>query len=91
MTSNAEHKERLSGFIHGPIPYKPPVYCEYFDDFDQAIAREKEIKRLTRRQKVKLIESSNPESSPSGTRIPPRGSHACGNDRGAYPCAIYAM
>ena len=36
------------------------VYCEHFGDIDRAIAREKEIKRLTRRPKVKLIESSNP-------------------------------
>ena len=37
------------------------AYFEDFIDIDQAIAREKEIKRMTRRQKIKLIESLNPE------------------------------
>jgi hypothetical protein len=37
------------------------VYFEHFSDIDQAIAREKEIKSMTRRQKIKLIESMNPD------------------------------
>jgi putative endonuclease len=36
------------------------VYCEEFSDIPQAIAREKEIKSITRKQKLKLIESINP-------------------------------
>jgi putative endonuclease len=36
------------------------VYFEEFSDVNAAIAREKEIKRLTRKRKIKLIESLNP-------------------------------
>ena len=36
------------------------VYCEQFSDITQAIGREKEIKSMTRKQKIKLIESINP-------------------------------
>ena len=55
-----EHKEGLPGSFTARYHINRLVYCERFGDIDQAIAREKEIKRLTRRQKVKLIESSNP-------------------------------
>jgi putative endonuclease len=37
------------------------VYFEEFSESNQAIARAKEIKSVTRKQKLKLIESSNPE------------------------------
>jgi len=37
------------------------VYFEEFSDINQVIAREKEIKSMTRRQKLRLIESMNPE------------------------------
>jgi putative endonuclease len=37
------------------------VYFEYFTDISQAISRETEIKHMTRRQKIKVIESMNPE------------------------------
>jgi putative endonuclease len=37
------------------------VYFEEFSDINQAIAREKEIKSITRRQEIKLIQSMNPE------------------------------
>jgi len=40
---------------------KQLVYFEEFSDINQAIGREKEIKSMTRRQKIKLIESLNPE------------------------------
>jgi len=36
------------------------VYFELFGDINVAIAREKEIKRLTRKRKIGLIESLNP-------------------------------
>ena len=36
------------------------MYFEEFSDINQAIGREKEIKSMTRRQKIKLIESINP-------------------------------
>ena len=37
------------------------VYYEEFSDINQAIAREKESKNLTRKQQIKLLESSNPQ------------------------------
>ena len=37
------------------------VYCEESGDISEAIAREKEIKRMTRRRKIELIESMNPD------------------------------
>jgi putative endonuclease len=95
-----EHQEGLPGSFTARYHINRLVYCEHFGDIDQAIAREKEIKRLPRRPKLKLIESSNPhwydlaqqsESSPSEPGIPQRGSHARGNDRGVYPFANYAM
>ncbi len=36
------------------------VYCEQYSDMLQAIAREKEIKRWSRKKKVGLINKSNP-------------------------------
>ena len=37
------------------------AYFEEYSDVNQAIAREKEIKRMTRRRKLAIIESANPE------------------------------
>ncbi len=37
------------------------VYFEDLSGINQAINREKEIKHLTRRRKIKLIESMNPD------------------------------
>ena len=37
------------------------VYIEEFRYIDQAITREKEIKKMARRRKIELIESSNPD------------------------------
>jgi len=65
------------------------VYFEHFGDINQAIAGEKEIKGMTRRQKIKLIESINPEwwdltrgseaaAAESGI---PRAAATRGNDR----------
>jgi putative endonuclease len=36
------------------------VYFEEFDDINQAVARESEIKQMARRTKIRLIESTNP-------------------------------
>ena len=36
------------------------IYFEHHEDINQAIEREKEIKRLTRRKKMSLITSRNP-------------------------------
>ncbi|MCA1662503.1 MAG: GIY-YIG nuclease family protein [Novosphingobium sp.] len=37
------------------------VYVEQFDSIEQAIAREKQLKRWRREWKVELIEAQNPE------------------------------
>jgi putative endonuclease len=57
----AEHKERKrpSSFT-ARYNVSRLVYFEPLSDINAAIAREKEIKRLTRKRKIKLIESLNP-------------------------------
>jgi putative endonuclease len=57
-----EHKEATPGsFTARYNVNRLVVYFEEFDDISQAIVREKEIKRMTRRRKIRLIESMNPE------------------------------
>jgi putative endonuclease len=56
-----EHKEGKPGSFTAQYHVNRLVYFEEFSDIDEAIAREKEIKSMTRRQKIKLIESINPE------------------------------
>ena len=56
-----EHKKNLiSGFTE---KYKVHnlVYFEKYNDIDEAILREKRIKRWKRNWKIKLIEKNNPE------------------------------
>jgi putative endonuclease len=56
-----EHKEGKPGSSTARYKVNRLVYGEEFTDITQAIAREKEIKSMMRRQKIKLIESMNPE------------------------------
>jgi len=56
-----EHKDGKAGSFTTRYNVNRLVYLEMFEYIDQAIAREKEIKKLTRRAKVKLIRSMNPE------------------------------
>src|SRR6266478_2596229 len=56
-----EHKEGKPGSFTARYNVNRLVYFEEFSDINQAIAREQEIKSMTRKQKLKLIESSNPE------------------------------
>ncbi len=56
-----EHKEAKPGSFTARYKVNRLVYFEEFSDINQAITREKEIKRMTRRRKIKLIESMNPE------------------------------
>lgn len=37
------------------------VYYEFYADMDVAMAREKELKKWSREQKIELLESKNPE------------------------------
>jgi len=37
------------------------IYCEVFDNPENAIAREKELKGWTRQKKIALIKTQNPE------------------------------
>jgi putative endonuclease len=56
-----EHKEGKPGSFMARYNVNRLVYFEEFGDINQAIAREKEIKSMTRRRKIKLIESTNLE------------------------------
>ena len=66
MTNNlrrkvAQHKEKKNpGFTH---TYRVTrlVYFEEFTDVRDSIVREKQIKGWTRKKKIELIESMNPE------------------------------
>ncbi|MFI5353224.1 MAG: GIY-YIG nuclease family protein [Candidatus Binatales bacterium] len=56
-----EHKEGRPGSFTARYQANRLVYSEEFGDIDEAIAREKELKQMTRRRKIRLIESMNPE------------------------------
>jgi putative endonuclease len=56
-----EHKEGRPGSFTARYHANRLVYFEEFVYIDEAIAREKEIKQMTRRWKIRLIESMNPE------------------------------
>ena len=56
-----KHKEGKPGAFTARYNVNRLVYFEEFSDINQAIAREKEIKSMTRRQKIKLVESINSE------------------------------
>jgi putative endonuclease len=57
----AEHKEGRPGSFTARYNINRLVYFEEFDDINQAISRESEIKQMARRTKVTLIESINPQ------------------------------
>jgi putative endonuclease len=54
-----EHKERRQGSFTARYNVNRLVYFEEFSDINQAIKPEKEIKSLTRRRKIRSIESMN--------------------------------
>ncbi len=56
-----EHKQGEPGSFTARYHVNRLVYFEDFADVRFAIDREKEIKKMTRKQKIKLIESMNPE------------------------------
>ena len=55
-----EHREGKPGSFTARYRVNRLVYVEIFEYIDRAIAREKEIKKMTRRAKMKLIKSMNP-------------------------------
>jgi putative endonuclease len=65
MTNNIhnrvdKHREAPTGTHTAHYNIRRLVYCEYFRYVRSAIAREKELKRWTRAQKIELIEQTNP-------------------------------
>jgi putative endonuclease len=55
-----EHREQPQGSFTARYNISRLVYCEQFQYVDNAIAREKELKKWTRAQKIALIEAANP-------------------------------
>lgn len=56
-----EHKEKLVEGFTKKYNVDKLVYYEVFDDIENAIIREKQIKGGSRAKKMALIEKSNPE------------------------------
>lgn len=56
-----EHKQGQADGFTKKHNVKNLVYYEVFDDPDNAIHREKRLKKYTRKAKIKLIEGSNPD------------------------------
>jgi len=56
-----QHKSKTMKGFSTRYNLTRPVYFELFEDIYQAISREKQIKAGSRRAKISLIESSNPE------------------------------
>jgi putative endonuclease len=56
-----EHKnKRVPGFTK-KYNVDKLVYCEFYIDINAAISREKQIKGGSRKDKIQLVESQNPE------------------------------
>ncbi|OJW53904.1 MAG: hypothetical protein BGO67_07500 [Alphaproteobacteria bacterium 41-28] len=56
-----QHKNGITPGFTDRYNCKKLVYYEFFDDMENAILREKKLKGGPRKQKVRLIESINPE------------------------------
>lgn len=55
-----EHREKLTSGFTKKYGLDRLVYYEVFSSPQEAIAREKQIKKGTRRRKIELVESMNP-------------------------------
>ena len=55
-----DHRKQTPGTFTARYKMTRLVYCEEFQYVTNAIAREKELKRWTRAQKIALIEAANP-------------------------------
>lgn len=58
-----EHKKKLVDGFTKRYNLNKPVYYEIADDIESAIIREKQIKAGSRKKKIDLIKSMNPEFS----------------------------
>lgn len=56
-----EHKEGITGGFTKKYNVKTLVYYELFDDPENAIAREKQIKNWKRQWKINIINAFNPD------------------------------
>ena len=56
-----EHKNKLIKGFTSKYNLTKLVYYEGYNDINEAIRREKQIKGWTRQKKIELIESGNPE------------------------------
>jgi putative endonuclease len=56
-----EHKTKATPGFTAKYRLDQLVYFEHTDDIRDAIAREKQIKGWTRKKKIALVESKNPE------------------------------
>lgn len=56
-----EHKNEITKGFTVKYDCKTLVYFEIFEDMENAIIREKQIKGGSRKKKIALIESKNPE------------------------------
>jgi putative endonuclease len=58
---SAEHKEEVKGVFTKKYGIKMLVYYEVFADAENAIKREKRLKRWPRAYKMRVIEQMNPD------------------------------
>ena len=56
-----QHKNKVVGGFTQEYDVHRLVYYELIDDIEEAILREKRLKKWNRAWKIKLIEKSNPE------------------------------
>jgi putative endonuclease len=70
LRRSGEHKDKVFKGFSSRYNLDKLVYYEEFYDVNQAIAREKQIKAGSRKKKMELIETMNPEFKDlSGTFI----------------------
>lgn len=56
-----EHKSKIIAGFTKKYNVNKVVYYEIFNNIDEAIKREKQIKSGSRKNKIKLIENANPD------------------------------
>ncbi len=56
-----EHRNGITGGFTSKYKTHKLVYCEIFDDMENAILREKQIKAGSRKKKLELILKMNPD------------------------------